>query len=113
MQKYSSDVSVSKTVLVRIWKWSKDGTQITSLVSRRRNGVRGNCLNIVIANANIHCASIEVKMGIFTEKYNEVILFYQGIWGLVRNSGNPPKIHFSYSVCVYIHMLSFVRLSKA
>ena len=35
-------LSVLKTVLIRIHKWSKDRTRTTSLVSRRRNGAHGN-----------------------------------------------------------------------
>ena len=41
MRKYPPDVKYLKPVLMRIWKWSKDGTQTTFPVSRRRNDARG------------------------------------------------------------------------
>ena len=36
----------------------------------------------------------------------------QGIRALVKNKGFLKKINYSYALCIYIHMLSVIPLSK-
>ena len=60
---------------------------------------------MAIANANIPLVSFEVKQ-VIQLSYD----ILQGVWALVKRSSkkNPPKISFSYTVCIYIQMLSVV-----
>ena len=50
MRKYPSDVCV----VMRIWKWSKNGTQTTSPVSRRKNGARGQYPKLPLKHLNFN-----------------------------------------------------------
>ena len=66
---------------------------------------------MVIANANIQRVSNEVKR-VYSQGKQLVYSIFQGNCALVKKKASPKNL-FGYAVCIYIYMLSVVRLSKS